>query len=352
MTPPLVAALDSTRVGRVADRIRTLIARREGAVSAGNMATKADGRADMMNLARWYRLWYAMARRAIKPTGALWTFCNWRSLPVVMRAAFDATRRPVLRSAPQPPELVSCVGPPDEPVLRAARQEGGPLAPELDVPQSDDSFSPTKLQELIVHVVSALGTVGRVRLTKLLYLIDLEHFAQYGTTLTGASWVRWEHGPMIRGLLALERDLIGHEVTIEQYADNLGRARVDYHSGPTQRFGPNLRTHERELIGAVLDAYGGQSLERLLAVAYSTPPMRLIAQWEADNEQVWGTAIPFGRALGTPSSGLRPFRAIADAVRLPNRGTPQERAEVERETMAALAPLREHVNRAFLESAE
>lgn len=58
-----------------------------GAVSAGNMGTKAGGWGDMMNSARWFREWYDMVRRVLKQDGALWTFCNWRSLPVVMNAA-------------------------------------------------------------------------------------------------------------------------------------------------------------------------------------------------------------------------------------------------------------------------
>lgn len=61
-----------------------------GAVSAGNIGAKAGGWADMMNSARWFRDWYAMAQRLIKPTGAMWSFCNWRSLPVVMKAGVDA----------------------------------------------------------------------------------------------------------------------------------------------------------------------------------------------------------------------------------------------------------------------
>jgi len=61
-----------------------------GAVSAGNLATKAGGWGDMMNSSRWFRDWYAMSKRLLKPTGAMWTFCNWRSLPVVMKAALDA----------------------------------------------------------------------------------------------------------------------------------------------------------------------------------------------------------------------------------------------------------------------
>lgn len=61
-----------------------------GAVSAGNMASKSGGWGDMMNSSRWFRDWYSECRRLLKPTGAIWTFCNWRSLPVVMKAALDS----------------------------------------------------------------------------------------------------------------------------------------------------------------------------------------------------------------------------------------------------------------------
>jgi DNA modification methylase len=61
-----------------------------GAVSAGNIAAKSGGWADMMNSAMWFTAWYRMCDRLLKHTGALWSFCNWRSLPVVMKAAIDA----------------------------------------------------------------------------------------------------------------------------------------------------------------------------------------------------------------------------------------------------------------------
>lgn len=48
------------------------------------------GWGDMMNSARWFKDWYEMAHEALRLHGAMWTFCNWRSLPVVMRAASDA----------------------------------------------------------------------------------------------------------------------------------------------------------------------------------------------------------------------------------------------------------------------
>ena len=44
----------------------------------------------MMNSALWFTSWYKMAARTLKPDGAMWTFLNWRTLPVVMRAAVDS----------------------------------------------------------------------------------------------------------------------------------------------------------------------------------------------------------------------------------------------------------------------
>lgn len=61
-----------------------------GAVSAGNMASKSGGWADMMNSALWFGAWYREVGRILHSTGAFWTFLNWRSVPVVLRAAIDS----------------------------------------------------------------------------------------------------------------------------------------------------------------------------------------------------------------------------------------------------------------------
>lgn len=66
--------------------------------------------------------------------------------------------------------------------------------------------------------------------------------------------------------------------------------------------------------------------------------------WEKDGERLNGTAIPFGRALGTPGTGLGRYRAIAEAVRLPNSGTDEERAALEASVMDDFAGLRMAAN--------
>ena len=61
-----------------------------GAVSSGALGSKSGGWQDMMNSAAWFTGWYREVDRLLKHDGSFWTFLNWRTLPVVMRAAVDA----------------------------------------------------------------------------------------------------------------------------------------------------------------------------------------------------------------------------------------------------------------------
>jgi len=61
-----------------------------GAVSAGNIASKSGGWADMMNSALWFTEWYRLVESKMTHSAAMWTFCNWRSLPVVMKSAISS----------------------------------------------------------------------------------------------------------------------------------------------------------------------------------------------------------------------------------------------------------------------
>lgn len=60
-----------------------------GLSSISQMAGKSGGWHDMMNNASWfvdrYKQWSALIS-----TGPLWVFCNWRTLPILMRAGFDS----------------------------------------------------------------------------------------------------------------------------------------------------------------------------------------------------------------------------------------------------------------------
>ncbi len=57
--------------------------------------TKSDGLgklnpwADLVNSAFWYREWISLVRGRLHPDGCLWSFLNWRSLPVFQKASCD-----------------------------------------------------------------------------------------------------------------------------------------------------------------------------------------------------------------------------------------------------------------------
>jgi uncharacterized phage-associated protein len=214
-----------------------------------------------------------------------------------------------------------------------------------------DALEPTRVHELVLLVVDRLGTVGRTKLTKLLYLIDLAYYSRYGTTLSAGSWVRWTHGPMLRDLPRITGELNGAEIAVDEHSDQTGYKYADYHSLPrtTWRFAPQLRDHERAIVDEVLDRYGTLSREQLVRIAYATAPMRLIDKWETDGERLDGTAIPFGKALGQPSEGLARYRRLADAMRERNLGTPEARRQIESLTLADTSSLRGHATAAALE---
>lgn len=65
-----------------------------GAVSVGNSRSKSGTWADMMNVSHWYAAWLGDSRRLLKDTGHALVFCNWRTIPTLIRA-FDLCSWPV-----------------------------------------------------------------------------------------------------------------------------------------------------------------------------------------------------------------------------------------------------------------
>ena len=61
-----------------------------GAASASSLSGKTGSWADAMNSSYWFSNWYKLVDRALTHEGLFWSFLNWRTMPVVMRAAIDA----------------------------------------------------------------------------------------------------------------------------------------------------------------------------------------------------------------------------------------------------------------------
>ena len=58
-----------------------------------NVNSSIDGKsnpwADMMNATYWFKEWMTQCRRILKPSGAMWSFLNWKSLTIFQKSALD-----------------------------------------------------------------------------------------------------------------------------------------------------------------------------------------------------------------------------------------------------------------------
>ena len=58
------------------------------------------------------------------------------------------------------------------------------------------SFERTRLLQAVVFFASNVEALGKVKLFKLLYLFDFEHFRQTGKSATGLDYQAWKMGPV------------------------------------------------------------------------------------------------------------------------------------------------------------
>jgi hypothetical protein len=154
-------------------------------------------------------------------------------------------------------------------------------------------FLPSRFRRALLYVVEALGSVSVTKLQKVLYLADLEHHALTGTTMTGARWVRYTHGPMAKALLPSTQVMDGHEIEVSNEPVGPYDARV-YRPGPAPRFRPNLAPEEKATLDRILALVRQLTTKDAIALAYNTAPMRLLQRIEGETGQIQlDVEIPF-----------------------------------------------------------
>lgn len=130
-----------------------------------------------------------------------------------------------------------------------------------------------ELKKLILYVVSRYVSrtgygIGRVRLMKVLFLVDYLHGKRFGSKLTGVEWRMWLFGPFSRDVLdTLDELELSGELALERtegggffYYATVRPARLD-------------KSVER-LVDEVIERYGTKPLEELLKEVYSIDEVR------------------------------------------------------------------------------
>ena len=58
------------------------------------------------------------------------------------------------------------------------------------------------------------GTLGKLKLMKLLYFLDFDFFEKYGRSVTGDEYLRFENGPVPRQAEKMIKKMLGREIKI------------------------------------------------------------------------------------------------------------------------------------------
>lgn len=179
------------------------------------------------------------------------------------------------------------------------------------------------LERLILYVVDQVqdqgGTVSLIKLTKILYLIDVQHYRRYGHTLTGLEWVFHKHGPWAFTLPGVLKR-VDIDLGEEEFVTARGYKGRSFSVATPQDISELVRFAVKALVDKVIKAWALEATNVLLGYVYfQTEPM----------------------IYGTKGQGLR-FDTIARDVaeeRIAIRITPAKAHEVRQRLIETLADI-------------
>jgi uncharacterized phage-associated protein len=177
-----------------------------------------------------------------------------------------------------------------------------------------------KLIQAAVYFASNTAGCGKVKLFKLLYLLDFEHFRQTGQSVTGLDYVAWKLGPVPVELAQeweqLEPDMAAAvEIVPEKVIDHV-RERV----APRVRFDDGLFTRrELDIMRRIVEQHATDLSRPMVDVTHEERgPWATI--W--DNGRGFNQRIPYalGVADNTPNrvavlEAAREYESIGAAER-------------------------------------
>lgn len=143
-----------------------------------------------------------------------------------------------------------------------------------------------KYRNAILFFASNVPNVGRVKLNKLLYFLDFDHFEKYGEPVTGDTYQNNELGPV-----PMYVEQIISEMESEQQAEVVAEAVIDfvrYHLVPLIHYNSRIfKPSEMEILSAVSEKWGHHTAKELVIASHGEAP------WLATRN---GETIPYALA--------------------------------------------------------
>jgi hypothetical protein len=141
--------------------------------------------------------------------------------------------------------------------------------------RGNQSGSFHRFQKLAYTIIESVGSMTYFKLTKLLYLVDLEALGRLGKTVTGEVYLREKEGPWPPKLQEMIEPLEGREIEFFYK----GRMPM-VEPGPSPRIEIDFKEAELEIIEDVLHRYGQLDNTGIKIAVYRTRPMRYVREQE------------------------------------------------------------------------
>lgn len=143
------------------------------------------------------------------------------------------------------------------------------------------SFQPQPLHETIFVVLQSIHEISFFKLTKFLYLIDLQSINMYGHSITNQIFLRQVDGPWMPNLKNIISQMDKHE--LNKY---FKAGKLFLQIGHNPRFDIKLDDKAIEIIIDVIVKYGTHSNFEIKSKVYQTKPMRYILKQEKEGAKM------------------------------------------------------------------
>lgn len=166
-----------------------------------------------------------------------------------------------------------------------------------------------RLVNAIVYFARNTNSCGKTKLFKLLYLLDFEHFAQTGRSVTGSDYWAWEMGPVPASLAqewAEFGDDLAKAVAIEH--EQVGR-HVRYSVRPCAEFDDaHFTPRQLRLLREIAEKFKHATADQMVAIAHEPG-----GPWDRTYKGGQGKNAPIDYALAL-AEGAPHREAIIEAA--------------------------------------
>lgn len=134
------------------------------------------------------------------------------------------------------------------------------------------------IKRLILYIVDQLqdqgGMIGKTRIVKILYLVDVEHYRVYGRILTGLEWVFYHFGPYAYEIDTITKEM-GLDLGEEEITTSAGHKGYTYRVQDAQSIDDVVSFANKTMIDRNIEQWALEETKFLLDYVYTaTEPMQ------------------------------------------------------------------------------